>query len=326
MDDKESFINNHEKAPLIELDDFRCPSKPNSFYVQTNDNKKIRIALWNKESNKGTILLQSGRTEFIDKYYEVIQEFIDREFCVVAMDWRGQGLSDRTSNNIRLGHIDSFNEYDKDFETIVEKVYQHICPRPWIGFGHSMGGCLLATNFTKHENNYRALILCAPMLTMKVNIWIKRLTKLIIFLLPWLKRLPLSPPNWDKKQGWIEEDFEQNNLTSDKFRFDRSFRLISKCPDLGVKGLSFGWVNEAFKRTEEFNYPNWGKNITKPVLLLSAGKDLLVDADKNELICKSIPNRSISRINGKHELLMEENDIRNETWKAIDEFLEKIYE
>ena len=101
MDDKESFINNHEKAPLIELDDFRCPSKPNSFYVQTNDNKKIRIALWNKESNKGTILLQSGRTEFIEKYYEVIQEFIDRGFCVVAMDWRGQGLSERTSNNPR---------------------------------------------------------------------------------------------------------------------------------------------------------------------------------------------------------------------------------
>ena len=138
MDDKESFINNHEKAPLIELDDFLCPSTSSSFYVRTYDNKKIRIALWNHESEKGTILLQSGRTEFIEKYYEVIQEFIDREFCVVAMDWRGQGLSDRTSNNIRLGHIDSFNEYDKDFEAIIEKVYKHICPRPWIGFGLSL--------------------------------------------------------------------------------------------------------------------------------------------------------------------------------------------
>ena len=102
MDDKESFINNHEKAPLIELDDFRCPSAPNSFYVKTYDNKKIRIALWNLESNKGTILLQSGRTEFIEKYYEVIQEFINREFCVVAMDWRGQGLSDRALNNTKF--------------------------------------------------------------------------------------------------------------------------------------------------------------------------------------------------------------------------------
>jgi len=60
--------------------------------------------------------------------------------------------------------------------------------------------------------------------------------------------------------------------------------------------------------------------------LLSAGKDRLVDSDKNELLCNSIPNRSISRIDGKHELLMEKNEIRNQTWKAIDEFLEKIYE
>ncbi|GIS75006.1 MAG: hypothetical protein CM1200mP12_07250 [Gammaproteobacteria bacterium] len=118
---------------------FVAPQNQIVSMFRLKDNKKIRIALWNQESNKGTILLQSGRTEFIEKYYEVIQEFIDREFCVVAMDWRGQGLSDRTSNNIRLGHIDSFNEYDKDFETIIEKVYQHICPRPWIGFGHSMG-------------------------------------------------------------------------------------------------------------------------------------------------------------------------------------------
>ena len=70
MDDKESFINNHETAPLIELDDFCCPLGSNSFYFRTYDDKKIRIALWNLQSKKGTIILQSGRTEFIEKYYE----------------------------------------------------------------------------------------------------------------------------------------------------------------------------------------------------------------------------------------------------------------
>ena len=325
MDDKESFINNHETAPLIELDDFCCPLGSNSFYFRTYDDKKIRIALWNLQSKKGTILLQSGRTEFIEKYYEVIQEFINRGFSVAAMDWRGQGLSERTSKNVRLGHVDSFNEYDKDLEEIIEKVYKPLCPTPWIGFGHSMGGCLMATNLVNNEENYQALILCAPMLSMKVNKLVKLLTKFITFLLPRLKGLPLFPPNWDDKKGWKEEDFKQNNLTSDKYRFDRTFKLISKCPDLGVKGLSFGWVNEAIKRTEEFKYPNWRKNVNKPILLLSAQKDTLVDSDKNELICELIPQNSIARINGKHELLMEEDNIRNEAWKAIDKFLEKIY-
>ena len=52
MDDKESFINNHEKAPLIELDDFYCPLGSNSFYFRTYDDKKIRkgFILWYKRS------------------------------------------------------------------------------------------------------------------------------------------------------------------------------------------------------------------------------------------------------------------------------------
>ena len=65
MDDKESFINNHEKAPLIELDDFLCPSASNCFYVQTYDNKKIRIALWNKESDKGLFFFNLGEQNLL---------------------------------------------------------------------------------------------------------------------------------------------------------------------------------------------------------------------------------------------------------------------
>ena len=115
-----------------------------------------------------------------------------------------------------------------------------------------------------------------------------------------------KPDLTDRASEEIERAFELRTR-------DRERKLINK-------------IDEALKRIEDFDYPNWGETITKPVLLLSAGKDLLVDSDKNELICSSISDRSISRINGKHELLMEENDIRNETWKAIDEFLKKIYE
>ena len=68
-----------------------------AFFIKPVDGVNLRIAIWNETSSKGTILLQSGRTEFIEKYYEVIQEFINRGFCVALMDWRGQGLSDRVA-------------------------------------------------------------------------------------------------------------------------------------------------------------------------------------------------------------------------------------
>ena len=68
------------KAPLIDIDSFNCPSGGDSFFYKTSDGVNLRIAIWNETSSKGTILLQSGRTEFIEKYYEVIQEFVNRGF------------------------------------------------------------------------------------------------------------------------------------------------------------------------------------------------------------------------------------------------------
>ena len=48
------------------------------------------------ERPRGTVVLLTGRGEFIEKYAtEVVGELLERGFAVVALDWRGQGLSDR---------------------------------------------------------------------------------------------------------------------------------------------------------------------------------------------------------------------------------------
>ena len=41
-------------------------------------------------------------------------------------------------------------------------------------------------------------------------------------------------------------------------------------------------------------------------------------------MCSKIKNISIANIKGEHELLMEKDSIRNETWKEIDKFLETL--
>ena len=90
------------QAPLHELEDFSF-SGGQAFFYEINGEDQLRIAFWNMESTKGTIILQSGRTEFIEKYYEVIEEFVSRGFAVAMMDWRGQGLSSRAATDKRLG-------------------------------------------------------------------------------------------------------------------------------------------------------------------------------------------------------------------------------
>ena len=321
MDDKETIINQYEKAPLIELEDFKCPEGGKGFFIKGFDDKKLRIALWNVNSDKGTIILQSGRTEFIEKYYEVIEGFISRGYCVAAMDWRGQGLSERTSKNIRLGHIDSFEEYDKDLVKTLE-LYKGLCPQPWIGFGHSMGGCLMASNFVENEENYKALILCAPMISIQIKPFLEVLVKAIGLISSLgFKDLTFNRPNWDEKKGWLEEEFKGNFLTSDKYRFDRVYRLICKEHRLGVKGLSLGWIYEAVKRTSEFRNKNWGTKVKKPCLLLNATLDRLVSPEGNVQILSRFKNNYIEDIESKHEIFMEIDQIRNHAWEKVDKFL-----
>ena len=62
-----------QEAPLTEIENFTAPKGSKAFFFTTSDQVRIRVAIWNTESTVGTIILQSGRTEFIEKYFEVIQ-------------------------------------------------------------------------------------------------------------------------------------------------------------------------------------------------------------------------------------------------------------
>lgn len=314
-----------QKAELIELDDFKAPQGYEIFYYPVFDGVKIRVCIWNKQSNLGTIILQSGRTEFIEKYYEVVKEFIDRGYCVAMFDWRGQGLSGRLSSDPFIGHVNKFSDYEIEFEEILKNVYIDKCPKPWIGMGHSMGGCLVASLASQKPDIFDAIILCAPMLSIKMP----KLLELTILAIGELSKIgfrdkAFPTPDWKNRKGWHEIPFEENVVTSDLARYKRSGDLIKKNEKLAVGALSIGWGHESIKKTRNLYKSNWTKLITIPSLLLNASKDKLVNVIKNQEMCSKIKNISIANIKGEHELLMEKDSIRNETWKEIDKFLETL--
>ena len=312
------------KAPLIDIDSFNCPSSGDSFFYKTSDGVNLRIAIWNETSSKGTILLQSGRTEFIEKYYEVIQEFINRGFCVALMDWRGQGLSDRVAKDIRIGHVDNFSDYDSDFEEVIKKVYQDTCPKPWIALGHSMGGCLEASNAAKNTDLFDAIILCAPMLSLQMPNLIKKLIHILGFMTKiGMKEKALARPEWNEDKGWLENPFTENQVTSDPTRYERTIMLIREHEELAIGGLTLSWVYGALKRTKEMISPGWIKKIEQPLLLLNATKDKLVNPKENKKICGQSNIVIVKDIESEHEILMETDLIREQAWNAIDEFLKK---
>ncbi|HPG03918.1 MAG TPA: alpha/beta hydrolase, partial [Rhodoblastus sp.] len=87
--------------------------------VGADDGALLRIARWSPEpaslgqGSLGTICVFTGRGEFIEKYFETIAELVERGFDVVAMDWRGQGLSARELPDRFKGHVDDFDMFER---------------------------------------------------------------------------------------------------------------------------------------------------------------------------------------------------------------------
>src|SRR5471030_622851 len=91
--------------------------------------------------DRGTCVLLNGQTEFIEKYFETIDELRGRGFAVATMDWRGQGGSERfLSDDSRKGYVKDFCEYDDDLAAFMAQVIEPMGDTGPIALAHSMGG------------------------------------------------------------------------------------------------------------------------------------------------------------------------------------------
>jgi hypothetical protein len=99
--------------------------------LKTPDGVALRFARFEPPAGRrGTVCIFPGRTEWIEKYFETVRDLRNRGFAVAILDWRGQGLSDRTLGDRRKGYVGSFSEFDTDLETLMREVVLPDCPPP----------------------------------------------------------------------------------------------------------------------------------------------------------------------------------------------------
>ncbi|HVZ28370.1 MAG TPA: alpha/beta hydrolase, partial [Rhizomicrobium sp.] len=132
------------------------------------DGFRLRTARFDAGSQqRGVCVVLNGQTEFIEKYFEVIDELRGRGFAVAALDWRGQGGSSRLlpEHPLRV-HIRDFEEYDRDLGAFMDRIVAPLLAkgqRP-IALAHSMGGHILLNYMQGRPDAFAAAALCAPML------------------------------------------------------------------------------------------------------------------------------------------------------------------
>ncbi len=315
---------NYKNAPYIELKNYSAPKGIKSIYIPMNDNKNIRLAYW-KHSSKthacmGTILLQQGHNEFIEKYYETVQELIDRNFNVICFDWRGQGMSDRMINNMNKQYIENFSIHNEDINFIIKNIIKENFQEPLIGIGHSMGGHILLASQELIKNEFKAIILSAPMLGFKNESLLFILVGIMNFFNNKERYFPGSKPNMGK-----ETPFDQNDLTSDFDRYTRTQKLVKKQPNLRLWGVTNSWVNAVKENMLRIRKDGWAENIETKILIFNPLKDKVVDSAKTIKMAKKLPNCNIINIeNVEHEILMEKDKYRKIFWNSFDNFLNSL--
>ena len=268
---------------------------------------------------RGTILLAPGRTEFIEKYFEVTRELQQRGFAVFCMDWRGQGLSGRETNDPLKGHFDNFDDPVNDLATALRVLAAH-APRPHIALAHSMGGAIMLRAMQTRRVELEAAAFSAPM-------WgianLGKFAKNYVRFMASIGAGASFAPGVERK--FRREGFKRNPVTHDQARHTRAMDLLAEEPRLAISGPTVGWVAAAADTTEGFHQPSALAHLRLPMLVVSAGQEVLVDNTAQQELASHFPDcQFVSIPNAKHEILMETDDIRLQFWAAFDALCARV--
>ena len=308
-------------APLISVPEAPAPPGAAAEWFAGSDGARLRAALFPASGPvRGSVVLSPGRTEPIEKYFEVIGELNGRGLAVLAHDWRGQGLSARLLPDRLRGHAEGFDTFLGDHRALLDAFAPRLA-KPWIAFGHSMGGCLALLALAEGERRFDAAFLSAPMLAITTRPWPAWFARTVVALNRALGRgadyaLPTYDPAADR--------FGLDGLTHDQGRYHRYKAQLRACPDLAIGALTWDWLDFAFKAGATLAAPGALEPIEIPVAIVTAGRDRLVINAAARSAARRLPDGRYLEIPGAyHELLVETDAVRAEVWRAFDALVQR---
>ena len=289
-------------------------------FMTTSDNQEIRYGIWYSQNQKkrGSIVLLNGRKEFMEKYAETIRELNQRGFNVYSLDWRGQGLSFRMLANRHKGFIKTYNNYLNDLNLFVSKIVRPEATIPLIILSHSMGGHIALRFIHEHPEVVDKAVLVSPM----IDILTSPLPRWFVRLIAWVAiKAGLDHAYIIGSGDYAVEKFKNNRLTSDPKRFMDEHKAIVENPDLALGGPTYGWLSATFESIDILSEPDFAKNITTPILIVSAGCDRVVSIKSQKSICSVLPSCRFAEIAGaRHEIFKETDALQSILWDEFDRF------
>ena len=274
-----------------------------------------------KDRNRVCVLL-NGQTEFMEKYFEVIDELRGRGFAVATMDWRGQGGSVRALSNPLKVHVADFSEYDDDLQSLLAQVVEPSAKRPPIALAHSMGAHNLLRRLHARSDTLACAVLCAPMIAISTRgqpAWLARAVTASMT----MRSASSANFVWGMaRRDPLKMAFTDQIVTTDPARFRRATELLAKNPDIRLAGPTWGWLEAAYRSMRQMRARRYAARITTPTLIVGAGHDRICLSQAAHSFAARMPNGAYMEIErAEHEILMEVDSMRERFWNSFDAFV-----
>lgn len=303
-----------EAAPSVTIPAAPLPPGGRFVWLRGAGGARIRAARFDAASAKGIVVLSGGRTEFIEKYAEVIAELLGRGFSVLTHDWRGQGLSARLLPDPLKGHADGFEDFVTDLGVVLKWGLED-APERRLAIAHSMGGCLTLLALADGVLEVEAAVLSAPMLGLSIQ-GSAALRALISVAMTlglgglYTIRGPGEP---------FADQFEADALTHDRDRYRRTLDLLLARRELALGGVTWGWLASALRALDRIHAPGFAGSVRTPLTVVAAGDDRLVDNARIRSLCDRLAAARYVEVGSAfHELMMEADPYRAQFWEAFD--------
>ena len=300
-------------APLMGVPGASSPPGGEGEWFRGAGGLRLRAAFWTPSAlvarkPRGTVVLSPGRTEPIEKYFEVIGNFLARGWCVLAHDWRGQGLSARLLPDRLKGHARAVEEFLDDYARLLD-AFEARAPKPSVMVGHSMGGALNLMTLENGESRFSGAILSSPMLRIRTG---KRSMWSVKLAVRWnLRHGKAGDYVLDDPDDPFDHTFEKDALTTDETRYEQWRQQLFACPHLAVGGPTWGWLAFGLDVGERSLKPKALKGVRIPVAVVQSAEDDRVWKQTNKWAARRLGRGRYVEVPGaKHEIIMETDDKR----------------
>lgn len=266
---------------------------------------------------RGSLLFQSGRGDFIEKYLESCDHWWRQGWAVEGFDWRGQGGSGRLRPGKWTDHRESFDPLVDDLADYVAD-WMARTPPPHVIVAHSMGGHVALRLCAERGVTLDGLVLVAPMLALNIRPLPVPLARMLVW---GMNGIGLGK-RWAREDR-LTDPKRQLRLTADTDRYDDSQWWKIQNPSLGLGPPSWGWLKAALAGAARFARPGVLERVRTPILFLVSGRDRLVDGRAIAAAAARLPDARLCLFpTAAHEVLREAEENRLPAFAAIDEFLD----